>query len=108
MVFKGFAINNNNNNLGSYIILWNSLEKWSLILSTYAFNNGLRNSLITVFELLEPVTSSTQEIDRFDDLPPILFSIIMDNLQKENKVALLNGDSSSSSGIGPETGVKFL
>lgn len=109
MTSKGLAIIINSSSsiddCISFIILWNTIEEWSSKVERHVLRNGLRATLITIFELLEEDSQKDEE-DRFDDVPLSLFSIIIDHLQSDGKVALLNGTDSSL--IGPETGVKFL
>lgn len=111
MTLKGLAIivksssSSSIDDCSSFIILWNTIEEWSFKVEKHVVSNGLRTTLITIFELLEEDSQKDEE-DRFDDVPLSLFSIIIDHLQSDGKVALLNGTDSSL--IGPETGVKFL
>lgn len=79
-------------NTGTYEIYWLTLEEWSNSLYSFAVNNGMTNSVLTVFELL-----NDYEKEEFHQLNEQVFLKALRHLESKGKCEVM--DISGSYGV---------
>lgn len=82
-------------NTGTYEIYWLTIEEWSNLLSSFAANNGMTNSVLTVFELLNDHSS-----EEFHQLNEQVFLKALRHLEGKGKCEVMD--------INGSYGVKFF
>lgn len=82
-------------NTGTYEIYWLTLEEWSNVINLWAVNNGMTNSVLTFFELL-----NDHPDQEFHQLSEQVFMKALKHLEGKGKCEVIEIDGSY--------GVKFF
>lgn len=78
-------------NSGVYEIYWNTLDEWSNLVYTWAVNNGMTSSVLTLYELLNGDDTVEQE---FHGLDETVFIRILKHLEAKGKCEVFEIDGS--------------
>lgn len=84
-------------NTGTYEIYWNTLEEWSIVINSWATNNGMTNSVLTFFELLNGDDTKSEDFHRLSEQ---VFIKALKHLESRGKCEVMEIDGNY--------GVKFF
>eukprot|EP00112_Aurelia_sp_Birch-Aquarium-sp1_P025379 Seg841.3 transcript_id=Seg841.3/GoldUCD/mRNA.D3Y31 product="Vacuolar protein-sorting-associated protein 25" protein_id=Seg841.3/GoldUCD/D3Y31 len=81
------------------VIMWRTPEEWADMIYTWVQNNGLTDTVCTLYELVSGEEAGTQE---FKGLDMFILKRALQALERRGKAQILQGEDSNE-----DAGVKF-